>query len=83
MTRNEIIDVVNNIKEHNIEKLGLSTYDDFKLMCEHLKERMDAAYIDHDVDLGDTLAKALMETQNLGMTRLGKHEVMKFIANCI
>ena len=79
MTRNEIY----NIDVNNIESSQLRTYDDFYIMCEHLKMKITDAYVRNDLASGDLYAKALMVTQNLAITRLADGERMQFIATCI
>ena len=44
MTRNEIY----NIDVNNIESSQLRTYDDFYIMCEHLKMKITDAYVRND-----------------------------------
>ena len=79
MKRNEIY----NIDINNIESSQLRTYDDFYIMCKHLKKKMTDTYIRNDLVSGDLYAKALMVTQNLAITRLADGERMQFIATCI
>ena len=79
MTRNEIY----NIDVNNIESSQLRTYDDFYIMCKHLKKKMTDACVRNDLVSGDLYAKALMITQNLAITRLADGERMQFIATCI
>ena len=79
MTRNEIY----NIDVNNIESSQLRTYDDFYIMCKHLKTKITDAYVHNDLVSGDLYAKALMVTQNLAITRLADDERMQFIATCI
>ena len=79
MKRNEIY----NIDVNNIESSQLRTYDDFYIMCKHLKMKMTDAYVHNDLVSGDLYAKALMVTQNLAITRLADGERMQFIATCI
>lgn len=67
----------------NFKEQKYDTYEEYGEACSILKSTMNEAYARGNIDLGDTLANALMTVQVRATKELSDTDKMKFIANYI